>query len=303
MGSQPSTPRLLITLPCPKTLSVLMQEYVDSPTKNPEPPYLGPVDPPPAEIAQIITRNQSHNFQTLHSLPAAARSVSPQVDAVRAIEDLLYSLVEQVSPFLPSGVVHQWDKEDVARLVLETSNLDLSTFRHFQAASIRQVKSIREHRLQLPHALAFQILQLDPKLSRLRYKMVPGRVSESRFWSQFFEQLVLRLCDYIHGGLAFAMERAEQDKARALAKLKNEPHLTFEEEESQHSKEESDALSTASSSRYSVAMWPVVISGPEIKEEDFEEEEEQESPSILYGSSLPFGSVPVTKKEYTYGSD
>jgi len=173
----------------------------------------------PAWVQHAVMGNQPSDGVSLVRPPSvqpdlliASISYGREIDEQRRIDDLYYALVEQVTPFLPIGVVFQWNKQEVERIVIDISALDPHAFHDFQAASARKVQIIRDKMLQLPIRLEEYLLRLDPRLARLRYQLVPRRIKEAVFWSQYFEQLVLRLTDYVVGGLTLVDTNAARDK-------------------------------------------------------------------------------------------
>jgi hypothetical protein len=68
-------------------------------------------------------------------------------------------------------------------------------------------------------ALAMRLLEVDKELARWRWDIVPGKISEERFWKHYFFRVEL-VTDAAQSGDAEATKRQEADKARAKVQEK-----------------------------------------------------------------------------------
>jgi len=46
------------------------------------------------------------------------------------------------------------------------------------------------------------LLGRDAELARLRFKMVPAKVSEETFWAEYFREIIRRIVNYVHANRA-----------------------------------------------------------------------------------------------------
>lgn len=54
--------------------------------------------------------------------------------------------------------------------------------------------------LTCPLPLAKALLRRDARLARLRFRLVPGRITEEAFWHQYMQQLILRVVNHVQEG-------------------------------------------------------------------------------------------------------
>jgi hypothetical protein len=52
--------------------------------------------------------------------------------------------------------------------------------------------------VSIPMVLAEKLLIRDPLLGPIRFKLVPGKVSEQTFWRLYFEQISIRVVQHIN---------------------------------------------------------------------------------------------------------
>lgn len=124
----------------------------------------------------------------------ASVSHGAEVDAARREDDFWYSVVEQVSPYLPAGVVFRWNKDRVRDIVLGVSDLDPDKHWDFRAAGLYRLEG---GEVNFPPSFARRLLALDDRLRRLRFRLVPARVKEDAFWNQYFEQVVIGIVEHV----------------------------------------------------------------------------------------------------------
>jgi hypothetical protein len=147
----------------------------------------------------------------------AAVSFSRDTDAQRAEEDFWFQLVELVTPYLNSGVVFEWDKERIKQIVLAISDLDPAIYWDIRAANVYGVEDSEHIKPNFPIEIPQRLLQLDPRLARLRFRLVPARIKEGAFWEQYFEQLVLGILKYLRSGGSAPARPAERPAPAASA--------------------------------------------------------------------------------------
>ena len=118
----------------------------------------------------------------------ASISHGPEVDAQRREDDFWYSVVEQVSPFLPAGVVFRWDKDRVRDIVLAVSDFDPEKYWDLRAASVYRLDDASS--VQFPPQYAARLLRIDPRLGKVRIAAArPDSVTEG------LDRLDARACD------------------------------------------------------------------------------------------------------------
>ena len=98
--------------------------------------------------------------------------------------DIYITLVELVVDQLPDATVLRWDKDVLHHTLLRVSK---DPQRYLCRLQEDDEKGPRE--CVLPMYIAKLCLALDDQLANLRYRLVPGRITEEHFWKKYWELL------------------------------------------------------------------------------------------------------------------
>jgi len=89
------------------------------------------------------------------------------------------------------------------------------------------------------------LLEKDPRLRALRFKIVPARISEDDFWEQYFEQLIVRVVEHVKEFQKLYLEDMKKAEEEQQEKEEKEANDSLRKSDNGNGASMSPAVETA----------------------------------------------------------